>query len=395
MKHIFITIIMLSIMTSCNRNKPQNRLEAAVNRIDSIFTARYSPDGANFPNPGGAVLILKGDSVLFDKGYGIADLETGAKIDGNTFFNIASCSKQFTAVAILKLFEERGLNVNSSIYDVTPLACPYLPPKRKPFTDITVGHLMSHSSGIGDLRDRSDRNFTLTATDMQSIGYIKEINSLNFAPGTAYEYQNPTFDLLFLYIEKLTGQKFDDYMRENIFIPAGMDSTLYFEAGRHIPNMAHGYCAKAPDTEEVDKTFYEYDYGEESFFATKADGGIYTSTRQMASWIRAMRDNKLISKELRDEAWSFKTKVSGSVFCDYQNRPNTFYGYGWFLEQQPDMPLKVYHTGDNGGFQIYEGYFPSSDVTVLVFENRNDHSRWTLVKQLDAILKESQLLNLR
>ena len=158
---------------------------------------------------------------------------------------------------------------------------------------------------------------------------------------------------------------------------------------------AGAVVAKAEKPENPDvphNKFQECDYGEETFFATKADGGLYTSTHEFAEWIKAMRDNKIIPVRAKEEAWSYVNNVSGSKFSTYQNRDNTFYGYGWFLEQQPGYPKKVYHTGDNGGFQIYEGYFPDADLTVLIFENRNDKDRWDIVRKIDSILKDAGLM---
>ncbi len=400
-------------MLSCS-HKSTDPVAKATGQIDSLFTERYAcPE--NTVEPGGSVLIMKGDSILYQKSWGYADLEQKTLIDGNTSFNIASCSKQFTAVAALKLDNEGLMDIDRSIYDVTPLAAPYLPKKAEPFTKITVGHLLSHASGIPDARPRDDWNFTHFATDMESIGYIKDLKSLNFEPGTQYQYINPTFDLVYMYIEKLTGGSFEEYMKNNVFKPAGMEKTLYFspENEPHIPNMAHGYVLSDPDEKsstdsdkpagaevitakdlEIKKfgRFEECDYGEETFFATKADGGIYTSVNQFARWIAAMRDNKVINARQKARAWSPKNNVSNSKFSTYQNRPNTYYGYGWFIEQQPGFPLKVYHTGDNGGFQIYEGYYPDCDVTVLVFENRNDKDRWEAVMSIDKILSEAGLL---
>ena len=390
-----LTLLTLLVMVSCGKKANKDKVAVAMDEIDSLFTAHYSIDGnenPKFTNPGGAVLIMKGDSILFDKGYGIANYEDSSKIDGNTFFNIASCSKQFSAVAILKMDDQKLIDIHKSIYDVSPKVLPYLPPKKAPFSAITVANLMSHSSGIPDARPRDDREFVLKATDMQSIEYMKNLDSLHFQPGTQYEYINPTFQLLYLFIEKISGLPFEQYMHDNIFVPAGMDSIVYFEPDRKIPHMAHGYVTDTPDAKEGAKKFHEYDYGEESFFATKADGGIYTSTHQFIKWIKALRDNKIISAKIKSEAQSPVTKVTGSKYCDYQNRPNTYYGYGWFIEQQPGFPLKVYHTGDNGGFQIYEAFFPSTNLTVLVFENRNDHDRWDMVTALDKILKKAGLM---
>lgn len=383
------------LMTCCATPQP-SKTEIAVHQIDSLFTLRYSTgttlQDSTFTNPGGAVLIMKGDTLLFDKGYGIADTESGAKIDGHTFFNIASVSKQFAATAILKLYQEGKLDIHKSIYDIHPDVNQYLPKPRKPFSDITVQHLLSHASGIPDNRPRDNREFTLTATDMESIAYLKDIDSLNFAPGTQYEYMNPTFQLLYVMIEKVSGKSFEQYMREEIFTPAGMPEAIYFEADRLIPRMAHGYVPNAgitPDTPENAKHFKQYDYGEETFFATKADGGLYTSTHEFAAWEKALRSNLILSKEIKEEAHSAINSISGSTYSSYQNRPYTSYGYGWFIEEAPNMPKKVYHTGDNGGFQIYAGRFPSKNLLILVFENRNDHDRWNMVQKLDDIAKKA------
>ncbi|MBQ5864961.1 MAG: beta-lactamase family protein, partial [Bacteroidales bacterium] len=338
------TLTSLTAMVSCNNTPTLTKDEIALQKVDSLFTERYAPQ----PNPGGAVLILKGDSIIFDKGYGIADTELNTQIDGNTFFNIASVSKQFTAVAILKLAQEGKLDINKSIYDVHPNVNKYLPKDKNVFKGVTVAHLMSHASGIPDSRPRTDRNFVLTCTDMQSIEYMKDLKELKFEPGTQYDYQNPTFQLLYVMIESLSGMPFEQYMKENIFTPAGMDETVYFQADREIPRMSHGYIPQNDTIPAEEKVFRQYDYGEESFFATKADGGIYTSTHEFAKWEKALRNNTILNAETTQAAHSPQNNVSGSEFCSYQNRPYTSYGYGWFIEDQPGMPRKVYHTGDNG-----------------------------------------------
>ena len=383
------TLTSLTAMVSCNNTPTQTKDEIALQKVDSLFTERYAPQ----PNPGGAVLILKGDSIIFDKGYGIADTELNTQIDGNTFFNIASVSKQFTAVAILKLAQEGKLDINKSIYDVHPNVNKYLPKDKNVFKGVTVAHLMSHASGIPDSRPRTDRNFVLTCTDMQSIEYMKDLKELKFEPGTQYDYQNPTFQLLYVMIESLSGMPFEQYMKENIFTPAGMDETVYFQADREIPRMSHGYIPQNDTIPAEEKVFRQYDYGEESFFATKADGGIYTSTHEFAKWEKALRNNTILNAETTQAAHSPQNNVSGSEFCTYQNRPYTSYGYGWFIEDQPGMPRKVYHTGDNGGYQIYAARFPEKDLLFLVFENRNDYSRWKMAEKLDAIAKEAGWLD--
>lgn len=390
-----LTLISYLMMTSCNQTKPAL---TASEQLDSLFTARYGVTDTvsgkvSFPNPGASVLICKGDSVLFEKSYGESNYDTKATIDQNTFFNIASVSKQFTAVAILKLYQEGKLDIESSIYDVSPRVTSFLPPKNEEFAKIKIKHLMSHTSGIMDTRPRDDRHFVLTATDMQSLEYMKGMKSLRFTTGSQYEYINPTFQLLYVIIEEISGKPFEQYMRDEIFTPAGMPETLYFEDGREIPRMSHGYVADKDDATEADKKFTERDYGEESFFATKADGGIYTSVIEFDNWEKALRDNKILDSATLALAYTPQIMVTGSPYCDYQNRPHTYYAFGWFVDNTPDMPVKIYHTGDNGGYQIYAAKYPDKDLRIMVFENRNDHSRWNMAKEIDSIARKAGWLD--
>ena len=151
-----------------------------------------------------------------------------------------------------------------------------------------------------------------------------------------------------------------------------------FSGSRVIPSMAHGYIKE-------ENGFKEYDYLEESFFATKADGGIYTSVNEFIEWEKALRNYTLISKDLTDIAHSPKITVT--------DLPNTSYGYGWFIEEKPGFPQKVFHTGDNGGFQIYAARYPKQKILYLIFANRNDKNREDLADKIDQVLKKEGWLN--
>ena len=113
MKKLALIFTAALLVCSCGQ-KANEADKALIASLDSLFTADYAADG-----PGAAVIVLRGNDVIFDKGYGVADLGTGAKIEGNTFFNIASMSKQFTAVAIMQLAEQGLLSVTESLSDPT------------------------------------------------------------------------------------------------------------------------------------------------------------------------------------------------------------------------------------------------------------------------------------
>lgn len=384
MKRILLILATIAMATACS-----NPQKEALQKVDNLCSELFPSD-----EPGAAVLILQGDEIIFDKGYGIADINTGEPITGDTFFNIASVSKQFTAVGILKLAEEGRLSLEDSV-------AMYHPEYKADFwKNVKIKHLLSHSSGIPDARRGLTLEQRIHGDDALAMQYFTDLDFQNFKEGTDYEYMNPTFVLCGNIISLVSGKPFTEYMTENIFIPAGMDKTLYFspEVESQIPNMAHGYEYEdvenmpeertAPSEKSTEpKNWYELDYGEETFFATQPDGGIYTSTHQFVQWEKALRNNTVISSESRILAQTPKTNISGSRHSDYQNRENTWYGYGWFIEPATSETNEViYHTGDNGGFKILAARYPQSDALVLVFANRADWDRYEVMQQIEAAM---------
>lgn len=174
MKHPLL-LLALAVLMGCQSNSAQ------LNRIcKHLFPA---------DEPGAAVLVMIGDSVVFDRSYGLSDMTTKATIDGNTFFNIASVSKQFTAVAIMQLQEDGKLSIDDPVSK-------YFPEFKADFwKDITLKHLMAHSSGIPDARNYT-REVKINGDEALSIAYMDTLSFVHFAPGAAYEYINPTFVLL-------------------------------------------------------------------------------------------------------------------------------------------------------------------------------------------------------
>ena len=395
-----LAILTIVVMESCVGNAADegNRLEQ---RLDSLMSAHYADDA-----PGAAWLIAKDGEILYDSGRGVADMDTKTPIDGNTAFNIASISKQFTVIGALKLCEEGKLSLDESVAQHFPEF------KSDIWKKVKLRHLLSHSSGVPDARPRDDYDFMLHATDMQSIGYMKDLDSLKFEPGSNYDYINPTFDLFYALVPKLTGESFEDYQKRVIFDVADMQNVQYFSADASIRNMAHGYVINEPivttgsdsdyakhrdvaEKEYVDhigKHWAECDYGEETFFATKADGGIYTSTHDFLKWENALTQNKIVGENYRDQAYTEHIKVSGSTYCGYQNRENTYYGLGWFIDKSYPGDTKIYHTGDNGGFQAYACKYLKNKVNVIMFENRNDIDRWSTQLEIERILQETGVL---
>ncbi len=360
MKRLALIMIAMAFMASASHAASKKQQLAA--SLDSLFSSVYHEG-----EPGAAVVLLKNGKKVWEHCYGIADIETKAPITPKTNFCIASVSKQFSAVAILQLAEQGKLSLKDNLHKFFPTW------KASFYDQITLHHILSHTSGIPDARDRSNLQFKLTATDVESASYMETLDHLNFTPGDGhYEYINPTFQLAYQIVAKASGEDFETYMKRHIFDIAGMKHTQYFAAGRAIENMAHGY-----DWNEEKKMWEEYDYGEESFFATKADGGIYTSITDFAKWERALRDNKVMSAASKASAYTPKVTIPAEA--NYGHQQHTGYGYGFFIQSIPGRYPIVYHLGDNGGFKIYAGKIPATDVPLLFFSTRPNIDRLGMV----------------
>lgn len=378
-------------LTGCKSSPKQGAdesMQQAAAKLDSLFSSLFKAD-----EPGAAVVVVRGDSIVYDKGFGLARLDTPVAINSRTMFNICSVSKQFSAVALCKLAEEGKLSLDDSVQKYFPQF------KADFFQRITLRHLMSHTSGIPDARPRTDEawkaytaiyptkfanvaDFKRFAEEDETTRFMEQLNHLDFEPGTQYDYQNPTFQLMLMIVEQVTGESFDEWMHRNIFLPAGMDETVYYEPTRNIPRMAHGYDRAEGENpygyfRTPDGRWEECDYGEATFFGTKADGGIYTTPLEFVNWDKALYGDVVMSRESRELAHT--PRIATDI-------PYTSYGYGWFIEERPDRPKKIYHTGDNGGFLIFEGRFPDKDLFYLIFANRPDWNREATVEQVDRIL---------
>ena len=168
-KFLYLLLIPLTIMVSCKQNPEKEQIA----KLDQLCSQLFPAD-----EPGAAVLVMKGDDIIFDKGYGIADIDTKKPIDGNTFFNIASVSKQFTAVAILQLAEAGKLSLED------PVAI-YFPFKQAFWKEVRIKHLLSHSSGVPDARGGIPRELKIKGDEALALSYLPDVKELNFPAGSA------------------------------------------------------------------------------------------------------------------------------------------------------------------------------------------------------------------
>src|SRR6202011_6065913 len=198
------------IVPNARTQVPSNPSEMA-SKIESIFAPLVAPN-----SPGVAVLVLKHGQKLFERGYGLRDLRTAAKIDPRTNFRLASCSKQFTAMAIMLLVHDGKLRYDQKLTDIFPDFAAY-------GKSISIRDLLNHTGGLQDyetLMERPDNKGKWTddhqIQDAEVLTLLEQIDHGMFPPGTQWYYSNSGYVVLGLIVAKVSGQPFPEFLPQRI-----------------------------------------------------------------------------------------------------------------------------------------------------------------------------------
>ena len=325
-------------------------------RIDVIMSAYDIPDG-----PGAAVLVMKNDSIVFKKGYGLADIETGTPIGTSTNFRLASVTKQFTAICILMLAEKGRL----SLEDPLRKFFPDFPEYGK---DIRIRHLLTHTSGLRDYEDLIPKTLQRQVYDIDCLELMKTTDSLYFPAGSAYRYSNTGYAILALITEKVSGKRFSDVLKDSVFSPVGMPTTVAFEDGRSkVANRAFGHSRNGRGWRQTDQS---------QTSAVLGDGGIYSNVEELAVWISSLWHHRLISDSVQNLAWS-RAKLNDGNSIDY--------GYGWHIEGDDGHP---HHDGSTMGFRNHILVYPKERLMVVVLTNRNEGDPKGVALKIAALFRD-------
>ena len=330
--------------------------------------------------PGGALLVMKGSEVVFSDGYGIANLATGEEIGPNTVFNTGSISKTFVANGILILTEQGDVSLDDPL---TKYFNDFDHPEV--IADIQLAHLLSHTSGLPDLRNvAQNREKYLTGKDKENFEPLKAVRRLNFPPGERFQYSNPAYNGLALILEHQSGMKWQDFIRQKIFIPSDMRSSTITDGAHPAEGVAHAY-------ELIDGQYQERDYGEVPTFAAAGNGGVWSSVMELAKYEIALRESRFLGHDLINE--------SRTLFrpTNWEGDNNPFVGYGWFIGassllegDELDVEL-IYHTGSQGGFRAFHITIPEKNLVFIGLFNRPLPLR-TLIRKGLKILEQNHWL---
>lgn len=314
--------------------------------LDAYFREHFPAD-----QPGIAVLVAKGGRTVFAAGYGLADLKTREPITPKTLFNVGSLSKTFVASAILILHERGKLSVDD------PLS-KYFPGFKRPelARKVTLRHLLTHTSGLPDIR-KVDENpdFYLSARDAENWAPILEAEALEFEPGAQFAYSNPAFNGLALIVEKVSGRKWQTFVRDEIFLPSGMTTSTITDGPHPETGVSHGYVL-------VDGALREFDYGEYPTFAAAGNGGVWSSVEELAQYEQAHREARFLRAATIADARTVKT------FDRWSSAEPPMIGWSWWIGDV-DGVRQIGHTGHQGGFSTQYFILPDKDVLVVFLFN--------------------------
>ncbi len=325
-------------------------------QVDQIFRGLKS-DAA----PGAAVLVIKNGEVVFERGYGVADLRTLRKIDVRTNFRLASCTKQFTAMAAMLLVHDGKLHYEDRLTDIFPDFPDY-------GKSITIRNLLNHTSGLLDYEDLMAK--PAPGTPPEEVPQIKDVGVLEllkqqkttkFPPGTKWDYSNSGYAVLAMVVEKVSGQPFGDFLHARIFAPLDMAHTVAYEKGKNtVTNRAYGHTHEGDAWREQDQS---------PTSAVLGDGGVYSSLEDLVKWDRAITHHTLLSEDEMKPAMTPLKVADGSV--QEPGGTPAAYGFGWFLNPYQGHP-RMWHYGETVGFRTTIQRFVEDKLTVIVLCNRDD-----------------------
>ena len=319
--------------------------------VDRLFES-YTGDV-----PGAAVMVIKDGKTIFSKAYGLADLEKKTLIETRTNFRLASVTKQFTAMCIMKLVEDGKLDYTSSLTDLFPGFPDY-------GKDITIQNLLQHTSGLIAYESLIPDIATIQVSDMDVLNLMKTQDSTYFPPGSNYRYSNSGYALLANIIKNLSGRTFVEFLTENVFDPLGMVNSVAFKKNVSTVNFrAFGYA-------NTDSGFVFKDQSRTS--AVLGDGGIYTSIEEMFLWDQALYTDKLVKYETLAKAFEPGVLTNGDTLD---------YGFGWRIDKYKGL-FRVHHTGSTSGFRNVIQRYPEEKFTVIILTNRAGPDVTKLAEQL-------------
>jgi CubicO group peptidase (beta-lactamase class C family) len=307
--------------------------------------------------PGVSLTVLRNGKIIALKSYGLADVEHQVPVKPETVFQSGSIAKQFTATAVMILVEEGKISLDDKITK-------YFADAPEAWQNITVRHLLNHTSGIGDYPPEVDlrRDYT----EDEYLTFIKK-SPLIYETGAKWDYSNLGYVALGALIRKVTGKFYGDFVRERIFTPFGMTTARVISEADIVPNRAAGYRLENGELKNQEWVSPSTN--------TTADGSLYFTILDLAKWDAALHTDKLLKQSSLAEMWTPATLTDGKT---------KDYGFGWHTTRFGNRRV-VHHGGAWQGFKSYIVRFPDDKLTIIFLANLWDTKDMKFARGLVAL----------
>ncbi len=341
--------------------------------IDSLVQLKNK--GGHF---NGCVLAANNGKVIYKNCTGYSNYENKTPLNDSSMFELASCSKQFTAMAIMMLAEQGKLKYTDTIQKYI-LGLPY--------KNITIENLLTHTSGIPDYFEMLDKHWDKTkyASNYDIVTCFQKYKpKILFKPGKKYEYSNTGYAMLSVIIEKVSGMTYGDYLSKNIFEPLHMKNTRVYNTRRtkheSINNYAYGYVYSDSLKKHVlPDILPNYDFVI-YMDAITGDGDVNSTISDLYLWDKGLRENKLVLKSTLDKAFT-KAKLKSGEEINYGN--------GWELQCDGKFENIAYHSGAWPGYHTFILHFIDKEKTIIILSN-NEYQNMSEFVNKAALILEGQ-----
>ena len=342
MKKLAIMTIVLIGFNSYGQTDSKKDIENNINKLFESY--------AHYNRFIGSVLISQDDKIIYEKSFGYADTENNKKNTKNSIFSIASVTKPLTAVGIMKLVEDGKLTLETPINNYFPNFIPeYL-------KDITIRHLLNHSSGMQANIGRIDNEGNGLMPEENEITLDELLEKfkdtkLNFEPGKGYEYNNFGYSLLAYIIENVSKQSYADYMEELVFKPANMKNTAV-DNYKSASERAYSYTGLGmSEFKKLSNTIHSS--------WVKGAGNITSTTGDLYNFMKALENGKMLKPASVDKLYSY-TQSRGVNDSEY--------GFGWRIENKGGEKW-INHTGLLPGVTSLIGTLPDKKIKIIILSN--------------------------
>jgi len=361
---ILITLFGLLTITSCKNAK--NSSPIAVSELEIYTDSLFQSSLDSTFIAGGTILVHQNGKNLLKKSYGLASLELEVPMPENANFEIGSVTKQFTAVAILKLVEAGKL----SLEDDFTMYLDYDTKGRK----VSIDQLLNHTSGIASYTEIEEFGRLIPQElPRDTLLRILETKDFLFEPGEALIYNNSAYFILGLIIENVTEKTYEEYLKDIIFDPLGMKNTYYCSTSKVMKNKAYGYGYTPEGLNQKEYLNHTWPY---------AAGSLCSTAEDLLIWMKALHNGDLLSKEHYAELITPKSLNNGTP-VRYAMGLSHFNNYG---------NEEISHGGGIPGFLTETKYFPEKNLYFICITNTTgpnggsffvDNIMWQLLEKKD------------